>query len=87
MLIGLTTCCEDCGGEIGGVVTEAQGYVRRRRGFWSRLRRESGHCRRESSAAMRNGNATYLVGLDVGSTTVKAVAVDTQTDRILCVAL
>ncbi|MBI3264308.1 MAG: CoA activase, partial [Acidobacteria bacterium] len=32
---------------------------------------------------MRNGNATYLVGLDVGSTTIKAVGVDTQTDRIL----
>src|ERR1017187_3396803 len=31
----------------------------------------------------RNEASTYLVGLDVGSTTVKAVAVDARTDRIV----
>jgi len=32
---------------------------------------------------MQHGNAKYLVGLDVGSTTVKAVAVDAGTDQIV----
>ena len=32
---------------------------------------------------MHNNGSAYLAGLDVGSTTVKAVVVDVRTDQIL----
>src|SRR5262245_34275764 len=57
-------------------------HGRRRAGAaWFPQARQPPHNHRRLGAFVSSAN--YLVGLDVGSTTVKAVVVDADTDRIL----